>query len=45
MELQQIALVTCKTLGNYTDNAEPEQDLLCRFRSEKLFSVGKGILV
>ncbi|MHC2992836.1 hypothetical protein OB13_15070 [Pontibacter sp. HJ8] len=35
MSLLQIALVTCESLGNYTDNADSEDDRLYHFLQEK----------
>ena len=35
MSLQQIALVTCRSLGDYTANADSEDERLCRFLAEK----------
>lgn len=35
MSLQQIALVTCQSLGNYTANADSEDERLYRFLAEK----------
>ena len=35
MSLQQIALVTCQSLGNYTHNADSEDERLYRFLKEK----------
>ncbi|MCC9135646.1 RimK family alpha-L-glutamate ligase [Pontibacter silvestris] len=39
MELQQIALATCRSLGNYTDNADAEDERLYQFLKEKGLSV------
>lgn len=35
MSLQQIAIVTCRSLGDYTTNADSEDERLCRFLAEK----------
>ncbi|WP_299704186.1 hypothetical protein [uncultured Pontibacter sp.] len=35
MSLQQIALVTCQSLGDYTNNADSEDERLYRFLAEK----------
>jgi glutathione synthase/RimK-type ligase-like ATP-grasp enzyme len=35
MQIQQIAIITCQSLGNYTTNADSEDDRLFQFLEEK----------
>jgi glutathione synthase/RimK-type ligase-like ATP-grasp enzyme len=35
MQIQQIAIATCQSLGNYTDNADSEDDRLFNFLQQK----------